>query len=553
MIVPIYPTKDATIYEKYPVMNTGLDSILELSKIAYYHNNISASNYASRILIQFDTADINNLVEYDYDLHSKLTDGTVNYYLNLYLASAKEIPTNYIIKIYPVSGSWEVGTGKFNESIINRSIDGVSWTYQSGIPSNIPWTTSSYQLNSTGSYNLVPGGGTWYDTNYVTQSFVYNINDIKVDVSSIVVSWLNNEITNDGFIILLDNEYDTDTNYDFKLQYFSKDSHTIFPPKLEVCWDDSVFITSSFSYYTQVASSSNTTTESINFPVITPPITTTNTTWVTSGSIYYDSTSIISVESYILAQPINENSGSILAYGFTGSYVGQYNGQLYGNFIGACTADAVNVYSSSTFISGTASYINTTIDGWFSGYFSGSLSDAVLNGSYSGSYAATFTGSIALYSVNIPTARMVTTYYYTASQNFYVTESTNISRSPIDLNAYRINLKNIKPIFNQNSIYTFIVNGRDTYPIKTFATQSNYLSTKYLPSESYYSIIDAHSNEIILPFNDYTKISYNGFENYFNMIFDGFQTNRYYKLLFKIKSGSIEHYIDNDYIFKVIK
>ena len=48
-VYKIFPTKDATIYSRYPTMNTGLDSILEAN--ADFSITIP---HVSRYLIQFD-------------------------------------------------------------------------------------------------------------------------------------------------------------------------------------------------------------------------------------------------------------------------------------------------------------------------------------------------------------------------------------------------------------------------------------------------------------------------------------------------------------------
>jgi len=57
----------------------------------------------------------------------------------------------------------------------------------------------------------------------------------------------------------------------------------------------------------------------------------------------------------------------------------------------------------------------------------------------------------------------------------------------------------------------------ERYPAKTFATSSvTQMTTKYLPETSYYSIVDAHTNDIIIPFNTtYTKLSCDSTSNYF--------------------------------------
>ena len=58
MIYSIYPLYDTTIYERSSSMNTGLDSILELSHAA----TATQSIYNSRILMKFDVSEIEQAV-----------------------------------------------------------------------------------------------------------------------------------------------------------------------------------------------------------------------------------------------------------------------------------------------------------------------------------------------------------------------------------------------------------------------------------------------------------------------------------------------------------
>jgi hypothetical protein len=58
MIYTIYAQKDATIYERTESLNTGTDQILELKHEYPDNSNI----YNSRILIKFDTTDIESKV-----------------------------------------------------------------------------------------------------------------------------------------------------------------------------------------------------------------------------------------------------------------------------------------------------------------------------------------------------------------------------------------------------------------------------------------------------------------------------------------------------------
>jgi len=231
----IYPTKDATIYDQYIYKNTGLDEVIELSKTVSSSNSIE--NYISRILMKFDTNEITDYLASSNAINPK-------YFLNLYTLDVKEIPLTYNILILPVSQSWEMGIGKSTDS--PETTDGVSWTYRNTYEGE-QWATGSYATDSTGSYSNYSGGGTWYTNYNVTQSYDFEDTDIKVDITNIVNAWLSGSISNDGIIIKRSIDDEQSGAYMGQLQFFSRDTHTIYPPKLEIAWDDSSYTTGSLT------------------------------------------------------------------------------------------------------------------------------------------------------------------------------------------------------------------------------------------------------------------------------------------------------------------
>lgn len=92
------------------------------------------------------------------------------------------------------------------------------------------------------------------------------------------------------------------------------------------------------------------------------------------------------------------------------------------------------------------------------------------------------------------------------------------------------------------------------YPQKYYTTQSYYTQAYYLPSSSYYEVRDAHTDEIILPFNTTgSKISCDTNGNYFNLWMDSFQPERFYRIVIKTETdgGDNIQIFDNNYYFKV--
>ena len=218
-------TYDASIYLQQPEQNAGRDEILEVGKLYYGY-----SKDIARTLIKFDVSTLE-------------TGSGWKAYLNLKSANSEEIPLEYTIYANAISQSWQMGTGtKFD----NITSDGVSWKYRNGINSwqdNTVAGTAYYVAGTTGSANAE--GGTWYTASMASQSFNNEPDDIRMDVTSIIKLWVSGSLPNNGLIIHhgLENEENT-LDYGL-LKFFSKETNTIYQPKLEIVWDDSTFITGS--------------------------------------------------------------------------------------------------------------------------------------------------------------------------------------------------------------------------------------------------------------------------------------------------------------------
>jgi len=244
----VYPIKDATIYERKPDTNTGLDQIIELEKItaktidsdSVYWNN----NYNSRILLQLDINEIKKLIQ----------NGTVKktnkYYLNLFSAHAENLSLSYSIYAYAVSQSWNPGKGYF---IATPPIkEGVSWTYRDGYfdSTGKQWASSSFVAGTTGSYVTQKGGGNWYYQNgYIaSQSFDQENPDIRMNITDIVHKWISGSIPNNGLIIKRSHNDEKSSEEMGSIKFFGRETHTIFIPRLDIVWKDSDFSgTSSFA------------------------------------------------------------------------------------------------------------------------------------------------------------------------------------------------------------------------------------------------------------------------------------------------------------------
>jgi hypothetical protein len=234
---------DASIYLQQPDQNAGRDEILEVGKLYY-----GSSKDITRTLIKFDTGSIKSEIQ-------SIGTGSWQSYLVLRSANSEEIPLEYKLYANAVSQSWIMGTGtKFD----NVTSDGVSWKYRDGINAwqdNVIAGTAVFTTGTTGSANAE--GGTWYITGSATQSFSNEPDDIRMDVSDIVRLWCSGSLPNNGFIIR--HSIDTENNdLDYGLlKFFSKETNTIYEPKLELVWNDQSFVTGSLTPVTGSASDSD--------------------------------------------------------------------------------------------------------------------------------------------------------------------------------------------------------------------------------------------------------------------------------------------------------
>jgi hypothetical protein len=230
MIYFLTASKDASVYLQQPDQNTGLDEVLEVSKVFY--GNIKD---ISRALLKFDIE----------PLSASIASGDVTMSsaeLVLRETDSEELPLEFTLEAYPISQSWEMGKGTRFDDITTA---GVTWNNREG-DSVLRWLqTAEFSEVSTGSYAGL--GGTFYSNVFATQDFEYRTTDVNMDIKDIMQDWISGSIPNDGLILKLPfaNEYNT-SDYGI-LKFFSKETKTIHQPKIRIGWDDTIFVTGSMS------------------------------------------------------------------------------------------------------------------------------------------------------------------------------------------------------------------------------------------------------------------------------------------------------------------
>jgi len=117
-----------------------------------------------------------------------------------------------------------------------------------------------------------------------------------------------------------------------------------------------------------------------------------------------------------------------------------------------------------------------------------------------------------------------------------------------------VSLYRNKEEYNQNDEAKFRIHVREKYPIRQFASSSNYLNPGYFTTSSFYSVRDAHTEEEIIPFdNNFTKLSADSEGMHFKVYMKGLQPERYYRVLFKHINNDGTVIYDDNYHFKVVR
>ena len=245
--------RDATIYSGGTTSstNTGLDEVLEINKVV---SNDGTVQNVSRVLIDFD---------YSY-ISQSIQDGKIpsnaKYFLNLFDATSEEVEAEQSVFVHMVSGSaWKQGTGKLDHDPVTS--DGVSYQYRDH-DAKTPWVSTS----------VLTDGGAWWRTQSgqykVSSSYdlTFDKKDLRVNVTDLVKNHIysSSAYPNRGFILKRESILPTDATFAFNsgsdttkdeasntklgnLKYFSRETHTIYPPKLEVEWNDSSWSTGSLT------------------------------------------------------------------------------------------------------------------------------------------------------------------------------------------------------------------------------------------------------------------------------------------------------------------
>ena len=86
-------------------------------------------------------------------------------------------------------------------------------------------------------------GFTWKDATKIESHLHSQSVDIAMDVTNAFESWVSGSLNNEGFILKHDSSLENDTVDYGQLKFFSKETNTIYQPKVRIGWDESNFET----------------------------------------------------------------------------------------------------------------------------------------------------------------------------------------------------------------------------------------------------------------------------------------------------------------------
>ena len=233
-IYRIYPEKDSFIWSlpndagKYG--NAGRDEILEIGGFP----DSGSTGRTNRALIQFRTKDITAAFD---DKISGLFSASIH----LSLAEAGNLPTDFKIEQFPISQSWTQGVGKRFDNPTNYS--GCTWQYRNAEQTDAWATLGGDTIAISGSTVISSSQNHDLTSDY----------DINIDVTNAVDLISSSSISNNGFLLKIEDKYEANTTSSINLKYFGSDTNTIFPPYLEFKWDDTVYSSSLSELSTDVA------------------------------------------------------------------------------------------------------------------------------------------------------------------------------------------------------------------------------------------------------------------------------------------------------------
>jgi len=195
--------------------NMGQADVSEVFSI--YARQSTSSAELSRVLTQFDVSAISS----DRTAGIIPTSGSVSFYLRLFNAeTSKTVPKNFVIVAQAISKSWTEGDGLDLENY--KDVGASNWISAS---STTAWDSA---------------GGDYHASPTFTQTFSTGLEDLEIDISSLVEQWIAGTKDNYGIGIRLTSSLETAQTSYYTKRFFARGTQYFFKkPVIEARWNSS--------------------------------------------------------------------------------------------------------------------------------------------------------------------------------------------------------------------------------------------------------------------------------------------------------------------------
>lgn len=478
-IYQIFPSADATLYSKYPLKNTGRDSILEVS--------VKNSNDGLRFLYR-DPLTKNPY--YTYDL-AAATDPTTDFSGSDIRRSILQFSSTDINKLYTFASQSSTSGTAASATVSSSFSDGAFFQLTGSVVGTFYLTSSATQTDAAPIYYVVTGS----TANLTMTAIASKINSLtSFNITASASS--NNLVMTSKNVGIAGNSFNytsasitqtfaggvdpTIAAHQASLKLFLATAQN-----LSTTYSLDVYAVSQSwamgtGQYAQVPESQNGVSWTYTGPAYYSPL------WADTGSSYNTNFAGSQSFDYMSNKDVNMNITDIMNGWFSGSVLGGANIPNYG----------LVVKHPDYIEENTSSFVDLK-------FF-----------------------SVDTHTIYPPTIefKWVDSNYYPQGTNYVLNDQITIT------------LANNPGQFTRNQVYKMRTAVRYTYPPRTFSTSSAYLRSLYLDNDSCWALQDVKTEEMVVDFDEtYTRLSADSVSNYFTLYTSGLEVNRFYRILIKTK------------------
>lgn len=456
----------------YPEKDTTL---YKKRKLRFLNSGIDEVIELTNLFSEAEGHDVSRiLIKFNIDgLKSQITElRDVKFILNFKIMQSSELLENDLISAYPLKKEWAEGTGRFIPSS-----DAKKYT----LGANWKYTDGEEELWKPSSHYDSIGGGDWFESEVCLDEYSepskincnFQFSKNFSDVKIDVTKIVNFWISEEIPNHGFVVKFESEENNGGNVKFYSSDTNTIYSPYIQIKYNDFVFDPCKKIRVKKLICTEHTT------PTPTPF----NSGSLCSGSLESGSLCSGSIE-----------SGTI------------YSGTVdSGSIIEDSLEDGVIESNEDLFNESNVSYQKL---------------DEMAN--------IVFTSC----------DKSMSNQESDAEENFQFTsvEKTIGNLKQVEGPDLVPHIKRIKKEYRGFSKERLSVGIREKYPNKTFSKKSDYALNNFVLDSIKYSVRDAETDEVVIEFDEYSRISCDSTGHFFNFDFGCLAPGRVYKFLLLIES-----------------